>query len=228
MMAAASTGKRRVLCLLTDPRLENGVLNSPALKTGQYEVRNFLPEVEKCRRLRTQLDMNELCDRAIKLVQSDNIDFTVAFSDDMTLLQGVLCQTFPDKFRGPTLESSFIAMHKYYTRELIDPNPIPFCHIDLDDWPTLAELRGKATAIGLPVILKPSLGTFSALVKKVSSLNELVDALENARRKYDDSIHDYIRFFRRYLDVEKFPLATKRSMILEKYIDAPKRAVVDG
>lgn len=190
-------------------------------------VCNFLPEVEKCRR-QGRLDMMELCERAVEFVQKNNIDIVISLSDDMTLLQGVLCQKFPDKFQGPSLESCFIAMHKFYTRELIDPNPIPFRHIELDKLPTAAELKGLVSAVGLPAILKPSLGTYSAMVKKVNSFEELVEVVENARREYDHLIHDHVPFFERYLDVEKFPLAMKRSMILEKYMDVPKRAVVDG
>ena len=35
-------------------------------------------------------------------------------------------------FRGPSFKSVFLTINKYYTRKLLDPNPVPYCHIDLN------------------------------------------------------------------------------------------------
>ena len=220
------TRKLKVLSLLTSLQ-EPACFRSPVFKSDRYEFFNFRPEVEKCTR-HGRLDVNELSERSIEFVQTNNIDIVFAVSDQLSPLQCILSEKFPEKFRGPSLESFFLTMHKFYTREIVDPNPMPFCHIELDCPLNEEELEARAAKVGFPAFLKPCLGSRATLGGKVNSIKELNRAIEDARDHYHELLDDFTPFFARHLDAKKFPLALKEGFVLEKYIDAPQKASVDG
>ncbi len=65
-----------------------------------------------------------------KFVTGETIDIVLTHDDGGTLLRAALVQEFPH-LRGPSVESVFLGLNKYYTRCFLDPQPIPFACLDL-------------------------------------------------------------------------------------------------
>lgn len=124
-------------------------------------------------------------------------------------------------FRGPSFKSVFLTINKYYTRKLLDPNPVPYCHIDLNSHLESATLENKLNEVGLPAILKPACGTGSVLIQKIHSFDDLLYAIKSSKKHYSFVIGSHAPLCSKFLDLSRYPLAlTDRLMILEKYVDA--------
>ena len=77
--------------------------------------------------------LQECLEDAERIVASEKITAVLSRSDAYAdaLVCAALTQKFPDLLRGPSVEAIFLANNKYYTRCVLDPDPIPFARIDL-------------------------------------------------------------------------------------------------
>lgn len=157
-----------------------------------------------------------------KSIETDIIDAVLVLDDDTAPILSLLVEKYGKSktaFRGPSFESLYLTIDKFYSRELLDPNPIPYQHINLTDVPTTQQLENFINEVGLPAILKPTCGTGSLLVQRVDSLQDLREAIKHAEKEYGSLIGNYAPLIAKHLDVKKFPLALTSGMILEKYVD---------
>lgn len=66
----------------------------------------------------------EKCSGYVKQV---GIDSVLALEDVIAPILSSLVEKYGSfVFRGPSFESVFLTINKYYTRELLDPNPVPY------------------------------------------------------------------------------------------------------
>ncbi|XP_078608310.1 uncharacterized protein LOC144880154 isoform X2 [Branchiostoma floridae x Branchiostoma japonicum] len=180
-------------------------------------------------------DLLEYTDMLKDIVRQEHVTGVVSRLDLETLVHAALSEEFPH-ISGPTVESCFLALHKFYSRTVLDPNPIPCEALDLDS-PTLEEDANLALQrVGLPAFLKPGLGTGSEAIYKISRKTELLPAILDIKgaltgakfNPYNPSIHLLRNFVVRYLDTKKYPLALRQVIVLEKYVDVKMKVTVDG
>eukprot|EP00058_Branchiostoma_floridae_P026856 XP_002612347.1 hypothetical protein BRAFLDRAFT_80018 [Branchiostoma floridae] len=150
-------------------------------------------------------DLLEYTDMLKDIVKQQHVTGVVSRLDLETLVHAALSEEFPH-ISGPTVESCFLALHKFYSRTVLDPNPIPCEALDLDS-PTLEE------DANLPY----------------RGWDYIKGALTGAKfNPYNPSIHLLRNFVVRYLDTKKYPLALRQVIVLEKYVDVKMKVTVDG
>ncbi|XP_066290157.1 uncharacterized protein [Branchiostoma lanceolatum] len=180
-------------------------------------------------------DLLTYTDMLKDIATREHVTGVVSRLDLETLVHAALSEEFPHIF-GPTVESCFLAIHKFYSRTVLDPNPIPCEALDLDS-PTIEEDADLALQrAGLPAFLKPGLGTGSEAVCKINKKEELLPTIlrmkaaltEASFNPHNPSIHLLRNFVARYIDTKKYPLALRQVVVLEKYVDVKMKVTVDG
>ena len=211
---------KKILCLYTDKRYDYIVRLSSAYLCDQNNVISLQRELLSVLWYRTirLLKSAEMCSRYVKEV---GIDSVLALEDVAAPILSSLVEKYGSlAFRGPSFESVFLTINKYYTRKLLDPNPVPYCHIDLNSHLESATLENMLNEVGLPAILKPACGTGSVLIQKINSFDDLVHAIESSKKHYTSIIGSHAPLASKFLDLSRYPLAlTDGLMILEKYVD---------
>ena len=124
----------------------------------------------------------------------------------------------------------FLAHNKYYTRLYLDPNPIPFSHIDVSRTLSKEELENAIKKVGLPAMMKPCGGNCGELIQKITSLEGLSNFVEDVRKQnYRISILDSTTFLVKHLaDKGIMPMKKMEGFLLEKFVDASVVATLDG
>ncbi|XP_035693329.1 uncharacterized protein LOC118427585 [Branchiostoma floridae] len=176
--------------------------------------------------------------RLKKLVVDHNINIIVPTTSDVcTFAHAAIARDFPH-IPGPSVESCYLAFHKAYSRQYLDPteNPPPYDVVDMDSPTILEDAQGALEKVGLPAFVKPAAayGTFG--VAKVENYEDMKLALQNLRTVRDEhpdflaspSAAFFKDYFKQYLDVEKYPLALRDVVIVEPYLDAVALYTVDG
>ena len=71
-------------------------------------------------------------------------------------MQSALVREFPNRLEGPSVKSSFLAYHKVYTRQCLDPDTDPSSHgvLDLDSETLLEDAGVLLKRVGLPAFAK--------------------------------------------------------------------------
>lgn len=161
-----------------------------------------------------ELDLLAYIDQCRDYIRRHHIDAIFYSRDVADLVAAALCEEFG--FPGPSVESVFLCMHKYYGRRA-EPEPIRCQAIDLHDpHPSVATY---------PCYLKPPWLNLGILGFKLESAADLDRALRIARRDYPAWSPLYTPFFRRYVDLDKYPLAVQDMMLVEEFVDGPQVTV---
>lgn len=161
-----------------------------------------------------ELDLLAYIGQCRDYIRTHHIDAVFYSRDVADLVAAALCEEFG--FPGPSVESVFLCMHKYYGRQA-EPNPIGCQAIALHD---------PAPAVaGYPCYLKPPWLNLGILGFKLESVADLDRALRLARRDYPAWSPLYTPFFERYVDLEKYPLAVQDIMLVEEFVDGPQVTV---
>ena len=161
-------------------------------------------------------DLNLLAyiDQCREYIKTHHIDAIFYSRDIADLVAAALCEEF--SLPGPSVESVFLCMHKYYGRRA-EPHPIQCEAIDLND-------PNPSVSI-YPCFLKPPWLNLGILGFKLESPLDLENALQVARREYPAWSPLYSPFFERYVDREKYPLALQDMMLVEEFVDGPQVTV---
>ncbi len=161
-----------------------------------------------------ELDLLAYTDQCRDYIKAHSIDAVFYSRDVADIVAAVLCEEFG--FPGPSVESVFLCLHKYYGRQY-EPHPVRCDPIDLaDEQPAITRY---------PCYLKPPWLNLGILGFKLDSADDLQRALAVARREYPAWSPLYLPFFERYIDCEKFPLANREIMLVEDFVDGPQVTV---
>ena len=161
-----------------------------------------------------ELDLLAYTDQCRDYIKAHSIDAIFYSRDVADIVAAVLCQEFG--FPGPSVESVFLCLHKYYGRQY-EPQPVRCDPIDLaDEQPAVRRY---------PCYLKPPWLNLGILGFKLDSAADLQRALAVARREYPAWSPLYLPFFERYIDCEKFPLAAREIMLVEDFVEGPQVTV---
>ena len=161
-----------------------------------------------------ELDLLAYTDRCRDYIKAHSIDAVFYSRDVADIVAAVLCEEFG--FPGPSVESVFLCLHKYYGRQY-EPQPVRCEPIDLAD--------ERPAVTRYPCYLKPPWLNLGILGFKLDSDDDLQRALAVARREYPAWSPLYLPFFERYIDCEKFPLANREIMLVEDFVDGPQVTV---
>lgn len=161
-----------------------------------------------------ELDLLAYTDQCRDYIKAHSIDAIFYSRDVADIVAAVLCEEFG--FPGPSVESVFLCLHKYYGRQY-EPHPVRCDPIDLaDEQPAVTRY---------PCYLKPPWLNLGILGFKLDSVDDLQRALAVARREYPAWSPLYLPFFERYIDCEKFPLANRAIMLVEDFVEGPQVTV---
>jgi 2-aminoethanethiol dioxygenase/cysteine oxidase family protein/ATP-grasp domain-containing protein len=160
-------------------------------------------------------DFNPLSylERALAYARAHDIDAVVSTHDLGDLLAATIAREL--NLPGPTPESVFLALHKYYGR-LRTHDPVRCQAIPL---------FGELPEISYPAFFKAPWLKLGLLGFKVENPAGLQHALANARREYPAWARQYYPVFERAINVEQYPLATADIMLLEEFIEGPQVTV---
>jgi len=177
--------------------------------------RFHLPEAKlNARTPSPELDLLAYIDQCRTYIRTHHIDAIFYSRDVADLVAAALCEEFG--FHGPSVESVFLCIHKYYSRQS-ESFPIHCDYLDLQ-----AEHLPELT---YPCYIKPPWLNLGILGFKLDSPDDLRHALVIARRDYGAWSPLYYPFFRRYVDPQKYPLATRDIMLVEEFVDGPQVTV---
>ncbi|MBM4255402.1 MAG: ATP-grasp domain-containing protein [Deltaproteobacteria bacterium] len=161
-----------------------------------------------------ELDLLAYTDLCREYIRKHHIDAVFYSRDVADIVAAALCEEFG--FRGPSVESVFLCLHKYYSR-LSESAPVRCAALDLH-----AE---NPSVPGYPCYIKPPWLNLGILGFKLESPQDLHHALTVARREYGSWSPLYFPFFRRYIDQQRYPLAARDIMLVEEFIDGPQVTV---
>ncbi len=163
-----------------------------------------------------ELDLLDYIARCREYIKTHHIDAIFYSCDVADLVAAALCEEFG--FPGPSVESVFLCLHKYYSRRC-ESSPIRCDYIGLyDDNPRVSEY---------PCYLKPPWLNLGILGFKLDSATDLQRALRVARQEYPAWSPLYYPFFRHYIDLQKYPLAVQDIMLVEEFVEG-KQVTVEG
>lgn len=161
-----------------------------------------------------ELNLLEYIDHCREYIRTHHIDAIYYSRDVGDLVAAALCAEFG--LPGPSVESVFLCIHKYYSR-LAEPSPIRCEALDLH--------AAQPRVSFYPAYIKPPWLNLGILGFKLDSPTDLEQALAIARRDYAAWSPLYYPFFQRYVDAQKYPLATRDIMLVEEFIDGPQVTV---
>lgn len=208
--------KKKILLLSPFAADQDKIRNVP--RSGQYEF-HFL---------RDNGSYKEFYNHAKSYIEDHGIDAVVSITDQYSMVHAALAEALPEKIKGPSLESAFLTMNKFYTHLNADPDPIYYRGIELD-----GDISQKINALGnlqYPLFTKPAMGTGSAGTAKVRTAGELVTALNRQKESLADESMSLIPFLR-HVDPEfesKYHLSLKEIALIEEFVPGTKKLVADG
>jgi hypothetical protein len=164
--------------------------------------------------------LNNYVERAVEYVKHNGITGIMYGHDMPSIVASVVCEK--TGLPGPSLDSTFICLHKYYSRQ-INPDNLWYDYIDLDD-------SGECwkTRIRFPCFVKAPFLTSNKGCCAVDNEEEMVAALKNIRELTLPFFKGYAEFFTKYLDLKKFPLAVKNIVVVEELIQCRDQYFVES
>jgi hypothetical protein len=164
-------------------------------------------------------DVKAYVEKAIRYVKDNNIDGIIYSHDMASLVAGLVCEK--TGLIGPSLESVFLACHKYYSRQ-IDPRAIPFQALDINNY-DLDSLDIKYPAyIKAPCLMCSHL---QFIVNSREDLESKILTMQNELPKLGQMFFD---FFEEYISKDKYPLAHKQIIVIEELASNYKQCAIEG
>jgi len=162
-----------------------------------------------------QFDPVAYLDRCRAVMNDERVGAVVSTHDLGDLIAAVLAKEAG--LPGPSPEAVFLCLHKLYGRRA-EVDPIRCQPLLLDE--ALPEMT-------YPAYLKPPWLKLGLLGFKVTSDDELRDAMKLARRELPAWTRQYYRLFERAINLAKYPLATTDMMLVEEFIEG-RQVTVEG
>jgi hypothetical protein len=150
-------------------------------------------------------------DRAVDYVKTNGIT-AIMFSHDMaSVVASAICQR--TGLKGPSLESTFCSLHKYYSRKT-ENSPLWFDYIGIDD--PKEEWKKK---VRYPCILKAPFLMACWGMSRIDNESEMEKALAELGTLVAPFLTGYQEFFSKYLDLTKYPLAVENIAVVEEVVE---------
>jgi len=184
----------------------------------QWRLVHYLPSSEETIHRK---DLLGCLEKAIEYVHQHNIDAVIFCSDYSSLMAAALCQE--TGLPGPSFESKFLCMHKYYSRKAepsrlwygcvsVDKNQ----NVDINSW------------VKYPCYVKPTSLTGGLIQFKAYNESELQHALATHCRCLGPQFDSLSPLVKSYLDESKYPLATSKVSVVEELVEGASQHFLDG
>lgn len=186
---------------------------------GPYRLRWLDDESFDYPRPDRNFDIVAYTERCADYVAERDVDGVVYSHDIANLVAGVLVDEHD--LPGPGFESMFLTDHKYYSRKRQPETPW-FDYIDLEtgEW---GELEPR-----FPCYVKPPFLTMTLLQHTIDSRAELEDALAVLGEELPAWEDMFREFFARYVDTDRYPLATEDVVLVEERLTDWTQHCVEG
>jgi biotin carboxylase len=159
--------------------------------------------------------------RAVRYAKENAITAIMFGNDLSSIVASVVCQI--TGMRGPSLISTFLCLHKYYSRKACEDNRLWVDYINLDD--SVEKWRHK---VKYPCFLKPPFLTQSKGMSVIRNESELLTAIFEVRPLVTPFFQGYCELFQKYLDLDQFPLAVQNIMIIEELVESLDQFAIGG
>ena len=158
-------------------------------------------------------DPIDYLDRCLAFARRHDVDAVVSTHDLGDLIAAIVARELG--LRGPSPESVFLCLHKYYGRRR-EAEPVRCIAVPLFEQPP---------RIDYPAYFKPPWLKLGLLAFKLENDADLQRALEIARREYPAWSRQYAPLFARAVDAETYPLAAADVMLVEEFVEGPQVTV---
>jgi len=199
---------------------ENRAARVSRAQARLYRTPRHLAKLEEL----TPERMKEIED-CITRTLDENPDLDGIFADldiEVMILSAVL-NKYPGKLnvKLPSYENIFLCKNKYYQR-LHDRSAIKFSYIDIfaEDW--------DKDLPSFPFYFKPTdllMSMFQYVIRSRDQLDEVVQMLRKDLPAFN---REYKYFHEKYLDLEKYPLATNHIMLCEELVQNAQQISWEG
>ena len=168
--------------------------------------------------LNNRFNVEKFIKGAVEYVKLHSIDAVVYFGDLAGLLAAIICEQ--TGLPGPTVESQFLCIHKYYSRK-VEPSKLWFEAVKLgsNDW--------KAV-IKYPCYVKPPFMSHSQCQFVVRNEKDMETALATCLQELPVWFELYTSIFEKYIDTQKYPLANSRIVLAEELVPDGTEHTVEG
>lgn len=170
-----------------------------------------------------QFDTDELRN----YITENKVRSAIAFGDAAAIFLSVLKHVFP-QFSGPSLMSSFFCYNKFFAHQILDPNPIPHCFLDLrEEADTSDEAMRKIFSVtGIPAFLKPTTSTGSKNLYLAHNEDQLRNAIKKLQQSFSSTTSNID--IQHFIDCRKFPLHVSSGALAMKYMPQTTKLTVHG
>jgi len=158
-------------------------------------------------------DPVDYLDRCLAFARREKVDAVVSTHDLGDLIAAIVGRELG--LRGPSPESVFLCLHKYYGRQR-EADPVRCTALPLDQPPP---------ALEYPAYFKAPWLKLGLLGYKLENDADLARALEVARREYPAWSRQYAPLFARAVDLRDYPLAAADVMLVEEFVEGPQVTV---
>jgi ATP-grasp domain len=158
-------------------------------------------------------DPVDYLDRCLAFARREKVDAVLSTHDLGDLIAAIVARELG--LRGPSPESVFLCLHKYYGRQR-EAEPVRCTALALDEPPPPLEY---------PAYFKPPWLKLGLLGFKLENDGDLARALEVARREYPAWARQYAPLFARAVDLRDYPLAAENVMLVEEFVEGPQVTV---
>lgn len=166
-----------------------------------------------------KLDYIGFVKKAIEYVHHNNISSIVFSIDSMAMIGAAVYQE--TGLPGPTFESEFLCLHKYYSRKTEPSNLWCEC--------VFLSHQGMTGEIKFPCFTKPATLTGSLGIFKVYNHSDLEKALALYREHLPPLVQALQPLFSRYLNLQQYPLAVTAVAVIEELVeDGGKSHCLEG
>lgn len=156
--------------------------------------------------------------KCIDKVKNNHFD-AIFYSDDFpSLIASAVAEEFD--LLAPSIDATFRCNHKLYTR-LAERNPIDFEGFTFDT-------NDKFNKLNFPCHVKPASLSFSVLQATVRSNTQFQSIVNTIKEKLPLWERPFIEFYKKYVDVSKFPLAHSNLYLVEEFVEAVSQHAVEG
>jgi hypothetical protein len=164
--------------------------------------------------------LNNYVERAVEYVRKNGISGIMYGHDMSSIIASVVGEI--TGLPAPPLNSTFVSLHKYYSRQN-SPDNLWYDYIDLDD----SNESWKAK-IGYPCFVKAPFLMFHKGCCAVENEAAMMKALADISELTLPFFIGYADFFHKYLDLKKFPLAVKNIVVAEELIHCKDQYYVES
>ena len=220
-MDVCSSGRRRQVLILGPRNQDRAAVDKIKESMKEYNFHFLDPDVPMVypstlpsSAFSSTLDILGFVKKAAEYVHQNDIVGVLFSYDNMAMVAAAVCQE--TGLPGPSFESEFLCLHKYYSR-LVEPSKLWCKCTSLQRQPQQLEMEGIRDCF--PCFLKPATLTGSVGVCKVSSFSELKEKLTFYCNHLPSLTKAFQPLFHHYLDLEKYPLATTATAVVEEYVE---------